>query len=379
MIAYEKTSEWEVPDLPRQSQCGDTLSGYWQDARRQKLPMAFLGLGKKDHDGRQVRIEHRGQHLRASRTGGIALREQISAGGLSLTVNTRHGARVSTTPLRNTQVAFQNSRFVLRGRYGKGPVKANLSKSGLSFSARAGLGTINLSHPGRSSAKLGGIQVRGQKAAAINAVVMLFQMLFVLLRAAVALVALLVVGLVNLISWSIRGSRALIDRWRFERDQRRRAARTEALQAAAGQWMTSNEGLMDNLGVSQCLAALELLLIRAGASQAGPNAAGEPTGTNDGSPAEQIRALIRPLWMIDSPEPIRDDRQSIELPVIGMAVLAIHLRRSASNDELLQSFSRLDDAALVDGPRTIGQELLLEDIADLFGLRLEARENSAPS
>lgn len=338
--------------------------------------MAFLGLGKKDSDGRQVRIEHRGRHLRASRTGGIALREQISAGGLTLTGNTQRGARVSMTPARNTQIAFQNSRFVLRGRYGKGPVKANLSKSGLSFSAKAGLGTINITNPGRSSAKLGGIQVRGQKAAAINAVVVLFQMLVVLVRAAVALIALLVVGLVNLVSWSISGTGALIDRWRFERDQRRRATRTEALEASAGQWITSNAGLIAGLGATECLSAMEQLLIQAGASRERSNSVGKSNSSSTGAQAEATEKLIHMLSMIDSPEPFRGNRYSTELPVIGMAVLAIHLRESASTDELLQAFSRLDEAALIDGPRTIGQELLLEDIADLFGLRLETSDES---
>lgn len=34
----------------------------------------MFGLGKKDEDGKQVRIEHRGKYTRASRTGGVAVR-----------------------------------------------------------------------------------------------------------------------------------------------------------------------------------------------------------------------------------------------------------------------------------------------------------------
>ena len=34
----------------------------------------MFGLGHKDKDGKQVRIEHRGKYTRASRTGGVALR-----------------------------------------------------------------------------------------------------------------------------------------------------------------------------------------------------------------------------------------------------------------------------------------------------------------
>ncbi len=73
--------------------------------------MRFLNLGKKDEYGRQRRIEHRGRYLRASRTGGVALRAQAKAAGVNFTANTSRGFRVGTTPLKNTQVAFQNGRF----------------------------------------------------------------------------------------------------------------------------------------------------------------------------------------------------------------------------------------------------------------------------
>ncbi|MFB4203565.1 hypothetical protein KBTX_03068 [wastewater metagenome] len=81
----------------------------------------MFNIGRNDSYGRQRRIEHRGRHLRASRTGGIALRAQMKAAGLTLTGNTARGVRVSMTPARNTQVALQNGRFILRGRYGSGP------------------------------------------------------------------------------------------------------------------------------------------------------------------------------------------------------------------------------------------------------------------
>ena len=34
----------------------------------------LFGLGRKDKQGKQVRIEHRGKYTRLSRTGGAALR-----------------------------------------------------------------------------------------------------------------------------------------------------------------------------------------------------------------------------------------------------------------------------------------------------------------
>jgi hypothetical protein len=69
---------------------------------------------------------------------------------------------------KGTQVAMQNGRFVLRGRYGKGPNKLNLSKTGVTVSTKNKLGTFNWIKPNRSSAKLMGVQVRGKKAAQLQ-------------------------------------------------------------------------------------------------------------------------------------------------------------------------------------------------------------------
>ena len=43
----------------------------------------MFGLGKKDEDGKQVRIEHRGKYARASRSGGVSVRGEQT--GLSAT------------------------------------------------------------------------------------------------------------------------------------------------------------------------------------------------------------------------------------------------------------------------------------------------------
>ena len=111
--------------------------------------MALLGVGKKDRDGRQVRIEHRGKYLRASRTGGVALRASARASGVGLTVNSSHGVRVSTAVAPGLQVAMQNNQFVLRGRYSSGPLNLNLSKSGVSASVKNSVGTFNFIRPNR--------------------------------------------------------------------------------------------------------------------------------------------------------------------------------------------------------------------------------------
>ena len=132
-------------------------------------------------DGRLKRIEYRGKYLRASRTGGVALRAQGKAAGVNFTVNSSNGTRVSTRVAKGTNVGFQNGRFVLRGRYGKGPTKLNLSKSGVSVSTKTSVGTVNWFKPKSSSAKIGGVQFRGDNALIINGIVAIFQIFYFLL------------------------------------------------------------------------------------------------------------------------------------------------------------------------------------------------------
>ncbi len=147
----------------------------------------MFGIGNKDDQGRQTRIEHRGKHVRASRTGGVSLRAQAEAAGMNFTVNSSHGTRVSRRVAKGTNVAFQRGRFRLRGRYGKGPVKLNLSKSGASLSTRNKIGTFNLTNPNRSSAKIMGVQMRGKKAAQIQTAYMLIAGVFSIIRFAFVL------------------------------------------------------------------------------------------------------------------------------------------------------------------------------------------------
>jgi hypothetical protein len=152
---------------------------------------------EKGPDGRLKRIEYRGKYLRASRTGGVALRAQTKAGKINFTVNTNRGSRVSTRIAKGTQAAFQNGRFVLRGRYGDGPNKVNLSKSGVSVSTRTQIGTVNWFKPRYSSVKIGGVQVRGKNAVYLHLIVGLFQIAAYLLL----FLAQLAVLLVQLLYW----------------------------------------------------------------------------------------------------------------------------------------------------------------------------------
>lgn len=142
----------------------------------------FLNIGRKDADGRQKRIEHKGKYLRASRTGGVALRAQKKIAGINVTGNTKHGLRLSTRVAKNTQIAFQNGRFVFRGRYGPDAAKLNVSKTGVTVSSKTDMGSFNWVKPSRSSFKIAGIQLRGRKAALLQVVYLFIKLLFVIVR-----------------------------------------------------------------------------------------------------------------------------------------------------------------------------------------------------
>ena len=160
---------------------------------------ALTNWGKKDEQGKQVRIEHRTAYTRASRTAGISLRAQTKAAGINVTLNSQHGLRLSHRLTQGTQVALQNGRFVLVGRYGKGPHKLNLSKSGISVSTRNQLGTFNWLKPNRSSAKLWGIQVRGKKAAQMQIIYGIFSLIGQALYAA----GYVLIMIINFVMWLI--------------------------------------------------------------------------------------------------------------------------------------------------------------------------------
>ena len=118
-----------------------------------------------DDEGRIKTIGHRGRNVRISRTGGAGLREQTKAGGVTFTGSTSEGLRATVNAGKGTQVSSQNGRVILRGRYGVGKSSnVNLSRSGLSLSTRMPSGTVNWLSPGRSSATVAGVTIRGSKA-----------------------------------------------------------------------------------------------------------------------------------------------------------------------------------------------------------------------
>lgn len=133
----------------------------------------MFGLGKKDENGKQVRIEHRGRFTRASRTGGVAVRAEQNVGPVNLTANSSMGLRASTRIANGMRVALQNGRFQLIGRWRAGPLGFDLSKTGVSASVKNKAGTFNFLKPQYSSFKLGGIQLRGRRAAELQVIYML--------------------------------------------------------------------------------------------------------------------------------------------------------------------------------------------------------------
>ena len=143
----------------------------------------MFGLGRKDKDGKQVRIEHRGKYTRASRTGGVSVRAEKKVGPVNATINSSKGLRLSSRVARGTRVALQNGKFRLIGRWNAGPMGFNLSKSGVSASVKNKAGTFNFIKPQYSSIKIAGVQIRGQKAAQLQLIYMgimgtLFVMIF---------------------------------------------------------------------------------------------------------------------------------------------------------------------------------------------------------
>ena len=332
--------------------------------------MAFLKIGEKDQDGRQKRIEHTGPYLRASRTGGLSLRAQTRVAGVNLTGNTRHGLRVSTRLAKNTQVAFQNGRFVLRGRYGSDAAKLNLSKSGITVSSKTPIGTLNWVRPARSSAKIAGLQFRGQNALTIHAIYAVFAIF---------------AGILRVLGGLLRGLGGLftgVGRWMAANRARRELAEEEAarprfdLEAVRSQGeriLATQEAALAQWPARDHLAALGygLLVLGRGHTRWSLSRGLEETR----SAAET--ALLMDLdaaaehwehWLSRQPP---DPYEA----VIGiMVMLAQALTQSPqliTHPELRgEILLALDDACLRDGPKTLLQEAMLDLIAEAMAVEV---------
>ncbi|WP_019022265.1 hypothetical protein [Thioalkalivibrio sp. ALE23] len=325
--------------------------------------MAFLKAGEKDRDGRQKRIEHSGRYLRASRTGGLSLRAQTRAAGVNLTGNTNHGVRVSTRLARNTQVAFQNGRFILRGRYGSDAAKFNLSKSGVTVSTKTPIGSFNWIRPGRSSAKIAGVQVRGHNAAAIQGLFGLFAGFFWVLSGILRLLTGLFGG-IGRMAGAAQARRQLA-----EEEAARPRFRLDDVQPRGEQVLARHEADPSTWPGRDQLAALAfaLLALGRGAAQSPESVAA------DGSSSAPATALLEDVqaagdhwrtWLGTLPP---DDME----PAMGIvATLAGALAQDETSDWRGETLLALDDACLRDGPKTLLQEAMIDLIAEAMDVEL---------
>lgn len=321
--------------------------------------MSVFKIGEKDRTGRQKRIEHTGEYLRASRTGGVALRAQGRVGAVNVTGNTSRGVRVSTQLAKNTQVAFQNGRFVLRGRYGSDAAKLNLSKSGISVSTKTPIGAVNWIRPGRSSAKVAGIQVRGQKALYVQAIYGVFTLLVAMVRLALALAT----ALVQLLAWPVG---ALIERAQRAAAERERLDIAPSAVASEGERILAEQGIEPDRETRRDLfAALLFCVVALGRGRSRFDAAaaglGQPRTAAGYALASDVETVGEQVanWLTDAPSKVAPEEPLGTLHALAGA-FAARVDEATRAETLLS----IDDACLAAGPRTRLQEAMLDVLAD---------------
>ena len=320
--------------------------------------MTLLKFGEKDRDGRQKRIEHSGRYLRASRTGGVALRAHVKAAGINVTGNTSHGLRVSTRLAKNTQIAMQNGRFVLRGRYGSDAARLNLSKSGVSVSSKTGVGTVNWVRPGRSSAKFAGVQLRGQKAAAINGV-------YLVLVGVGKGAWLIGRGLAAVVQWGV-------GRWQQAQQARERIALDRAEIVPAGARLLAAQDVdLAHEPVRDLFAALIALTAVMGRGEASLDTAMTDRTVADHpfvpSLLSDVNVAARTLraWLGDI------DNSDDPAPVLGLLhAIARAFAERVEGTMRTEAVFAIDDACLALGERTILQDAMLDVLVESLGVEL---------
>lgn len=353
--------------------------------------MGWFGIGEKDRYGRQKRIAHEGKYLRASRSAGVSLRAQTRAAGLNLTANTRHGFRVSHRIGRKTQIAMQNNRLVLRGRYGNGPTRFNMSKSGLTISTRNPFGTINWVKPNRSSAKLFGVQVRGQKALVV-------QVIMLAVTSTVALVTLAINAIILMANLAIWLSRQL---WNFLAripDLINEAAygwRMHKIRRARDQLYRSEHHQLNTWSEQGTITALELLFLKVARGQSAISATTTNMTDNRimtgslatllGLPALALKDIELIALQIDqmlvqgtapnattsSKPPIVPYLAASPPQILALTALTAGAVRSRLKPTRLpELLYALDELILSQGERNVLQEQMFEVLANECGLRL---------
>lgn len=334
--------------------------------------MSFLNLGEKDEYGKQTRIEHRGKYLRASRTGGVSLRAQTRATGLNLTANSSHGFRVSRAVGKNTQMAMQNGRFVLRGRYGSGPTKLNLSKTGMTVSTRNELGTFNWIKPNRSSAKLFGVQVRGKNAVYAH-------MTYLVMTAVAAFAQILIAFILILVRWTWQILQVI---WRlvlatpYGLEVLRRRFRNRQIREAQAELSPDETDTLEGWSENQVIAATALAFVAWGR---GRDARAElpwlKLAVCSSPEADVLQRCV--ACLADVAGPMSQWYRSVTelddpLPVlVRTATMAEIAARKVPSDQLPTMLLSIDDVVLQQGPKTRLQEEMLAVFCDFAGLRLE--------
>ena len=119
----------------------------------------------EEHKKPQKRVAYSGKNVRVSRTGGVSVTKTFKRDGVGATLNTKHGIRLHKRLFKGARMGFQNGNFQFIGSYNNGPFNFNISKSGVSTSIKNKRGAYNLFKPNYSSFKVGGVQIRGKKAA----------------------------------------------------------------------------------------------------------------------------------------------------------------------------------------------------------------------
>ncbi len=327
--------------------------------------MGFLKIGEKDREGRQKRIEHSGRYLRASRTGGVSLRAQTRVSGVNMTANTNHGVRVSTRLAKNTQVAFQNGRFILRGRYGSDTAKVNLSKSGVTVSSKTPVGSFNWIRPGRSSFKFGGVHLRGHKAAWLQA-------LYGLFAVAVAIAAGLLRTLAALVDLGLRAVGWFVTRCQRAAEERARPRFDATEVAATGEHLVAERAIeLDHEPARDLLAALTFVVVGLGRGEPdfaraarglvdADDAASHALVVDAGTAGERVRE-----WLPASGDP------GYALAMVGlMHALAVALRRRVERSFRGEALLALDDACLAAGPKTLLQEEMIDQLVGALDVDL---------
>ncbi|MRH77768.1 hypothetical protein GH984_03535 [Spiribacter sp. C176] len=308
--------------------------------------MGFLKIGEKDKDGRQKRIEHTGRYLRVSRTGGVALRAHVKAGGINITGNTRHGLRLSTRLAKNTQIAMQNGRFILRGRYGSDAARINLSKTGVTVSTKTPIGAINWVKPGRSSVKIAGVQMRGQKAAVMQLIYLVWMAVASSLR--------MIFGGLNAVVQMLHSK--------------------ERLGLALDEVKPVGEALIQQLNVdltqepARDLFAGLVFIVTAlgrGQTQFQPNELGMP------KPQTAVEHALLDDMTVAGTQIVGwlNARVDDPLAVLGvMQQLAVALAARADTGFKSEALLSLDDACLASGPRTVLQDEMIDLLAEIFAV-----------